>query len=102
MLYKENNGVLRWFAVFGAALGMLLYKKTVGTRFVKLISILIQKELHIAGRILRFIFKPFRWFIGKVKGLCRILRGGAKKTGRCMKKKLTAFRKVFRILLYKN
>ncbi len=102
MLYKENNGILRWFAVFGAALGMLLYKKIVGTRFVKLVSVLIQKEIHIAGKILGFIFRPLRWFIGKVKGLCRILKGGAKKKGRYMKKKLTAFQKVFRILLYKN
>ena len=102
MLYKENNGILRWFAVFGAALGLLLYKKIVGTRFVKLVSVLIQKEIHIAGKILGFIFRPLRWFIGKVKGLCRILKGGAKKKGRYMKKKLTAFQKVFRILLYKN
>ena len=27
MLYEENNGILRWFAVFGAALGMIVYKK---------------------------------------------------------------------------
>lgn len=33
MLYKENNGILRWFAVFGAAVGMLLYKKTIGRFF---------------------------------------------------------------------
>ncbi|MCM1561824.1 MAG: spore cortex biosynthesis protein YabQ, partial [Butyrivibrio sp.] len=32
MLYKENNGVLRWFAVMGAALGMLFYKWTVKNR----------------------------------------------------------------------
>ena len=28
MLYEENNGILRWFAVFGAALGMIVYKKS--------------------------------------------------------------------------
>ena len=28
VLYEENNGMLRWFAVAGAALGMFLYKKT--------------------------------------------------------------------------
>ena len=27
VLYEENNGMLRWFAVAGAALGMFMYKK---------------------------------------------------------------------------
>lgn len=102
MLYKENNGILRWFAVFGAALGMLLYKKIVGNRFVKLISVLIQKEIHIISKILGFIFKPLRRLIKKVVRFCRFLGGRTKKTGRYLKKKLTSFKKVFRILLYKN
>ena len=86
MLYKENNGILRWFAVFGAALGMLLYKKIIGTRFVKLISVLIQKEIHIISKILGFIFRPLGWLAKKAMGFCRCLSGRAKKTGRYMKK----------------
>ena len=102
MLYKENNGILRWFAVFGAALGMLLYKKIIGVRFVKLISVLIQKEIHIISKILGFIFRPLGWLVKKTMGFCRFLGGRAKKTGRYMKKKLTWFKKVFKILVYKN
>ena len=34
ILYRENNGVLRWFAVVGATLGMLFYKSVVKNRFV--------------------------------------------------------------------
>ena len=102
MLYEENNGILRWFAVFGAALGMLLYKKIIGVRFVKLISVLIQKEIHIISKILGFIFRPLGWLVKKEMGFCRFLGGRAKKTGRYMKKKLTWFQKVFKILVYKN
>jgi len=36
MLYEENNGILRWFAVFGAALGMAAYKKSVSPFLVKI------------------------------------------------------------------
>lgn len=102
MLYKENNGILRWFAVFGAALGMLLYKKIVGVRFVKLISVLIRKEIHIICKILGFVFRPLRWFIRKAGGFCGILGGRAKKIWRYMKKKLTAFKKMLRMLIYKH
>ena len=28
VLYEENNGILRWFAVVGACVGMIAYKKT--------------------------------------------------------------------------
>ena len=59
MLYEENNGILRWFAVFGAAFGMLLYKKIIGMHFVKLLSALIKKEIHIICKIIGFILKPF-------------------------------------------
>ena len=35
MLYRENNGTLRWFAVAGAFCGMLLYKKTISLFFIR-------------------------------------------------------------------
>ena len=38
MLYRENNGILRWFAVVGAALGMLIYKAIIKNRFVNIVS----------------------------------------------------------------
>ena len=42
MLVEENNGILRWFAVFGATLGMLVYKESVSDFFVKTASTLIR------------------------------------------------------------
>ena len=47
MLIRENNGILRWFAVAGAMAGMLLYQLTLGALFVKYVSLLLQKILHM-------------------------------------------------------
>ena len=38
MLYEENNGILRWFAVFGATLGMIAYKKSISPLIVNILS----------------------------------------------------------------
>lgn len=35
LLYYGNNGVVRFFAIIGAAIGMLLYGKTLGRLYVK-------------------------------------------------------------------
>ena len=59
MMYHESNGNLRWFAVIGALIGMLLYKKLVSPWFVKYVSLWL-------GKVLKFILKPFR--TAKAKG----------------------------------
>ena len=91
-----------FWAACAVAVFYMLYKKIIGVRFVKLISVLIQKEIHIISKILGFIFRPLGWLVKKAMGFCRFLGGRAKKTGRYMKKKLTWFQKVFKVLVYKN
>lgn len=102
MLIRENNGVLRWFAIVGASAGMFLYKKTLGNLFVKYISLLIQRLLHLVGKILNLLFRPLQ-LVGKR------IEGSGKKSGkwlkirlRRLKKKLTERRKVLRIILHKR
>ena len=102
MLYKENNGILRWFAVFGAALGMLLYKRTVSGRFVRLMSLFIKKEIHIIHKVLGFIFKPFLWIVKKFSSFCRFIWKRAKKIWKYMKKRLTSFVKMLKISVSKQ
>lgn len=41
LLYYENDGVIRFFAVLGAAVGMFLYVRTVGRLYVKALYRLI-------------------------------------------------------------
>lgn len=64
LLYYGNNGVIRFVAVFGAALGMLFYVVTVGRIFVKVGYFLINKTIgsvfRFLGRILRKLHKILR------------------------------------------
>ncbi len=102
MLYEENNGVLRWFAVAGAAVGMLLYKGIVGKKFVKIVSVILLKEIHILRKIAGFIFRPFRWFIKKIRVFFCFFRRKEKRLCKYVKKKLTGFTKALKIILYKH
>ena len=102
MLIRENNGILRWFAVAGAMAGMLLYKLTLGALFVKYVSLLLQKILHIVGRLLYMAFKPLNlvrrrlaWMRKKSENRLKLGVLGAKK-------KLTARRKLLKMVLKKR
>ena len=60
MMYHESNGHLRWFAVIGALIGMLLYKKLVSPWLVKYVSLWLSKVFQMLGKVLNFLLKPFR------------------------------------------
>ena len=51
LMYRESNGMLRWFAVLGAGTGIFLYKKLLGRYYVHYVSRFLQKILY---RIRRF------------------------------------------------
>lgn len=102
MLYEENNGILRWFAVFGAVLGMAAYKKSVSPFLVKIITMVIERVFHGLFCILGFLFKPVRFAGGKVRGgACAVSKRG-KKAGRCLKKQLTERVNLLKITLCKH
>lgn len=102
LLYKENNGILRWFAVMGAAFGMLLYKKIIGGHFVYIVSAVVEKEIHIIRRIFGFLFRPLRWGMGKAGAVVGSLHKSEKKIFKYMKKKLTDFLKMLKITICKH
>lgn len=96
LMYHESNGTLRWFAVFGALAGMLLYKKLVSPFFVKYVSLLL-------GRLLKIIFKPLS-FLGRKTGQGVRKTGSgvrriAARIGRRIKNRLTSFLKLLKINL---
>lgn len=84
LLYRENNGTLRWFVVLGAAAGMFLYKLTAGRFFVRGVSFVLCKVLGALGKVWKIASRPFRML------------------GRVLKKKLTYFKKVFKMILYRH
>lgn len=52
LLYRLSDGVIRWFAVMGLFLGMLLYKKIFSGPFVRFMSTVIGRTLDIVHRLL--------------------------------------------------
>lgn len=115
MLYRFNNGVIRWFAVFGMVVGMLLYHLTVSAVFVKYASRLLKRVLRILCRALRFakraaltilrriqgIFRhvgrffaqPFRFVSGKLRALTANMNKRHKKVTNSSKKRLKSSEK---------
>lgn len=95
MLNEENNGTLRWFAVAGAGLGMLLYKKTLSPVIIHIMSMLLQ-------RIFGFVFKPVQFIGKKIYRMLRTFKGKMRKLGKYMKNKLTYCLKLLKITLCKH
>lgn len=102
MLYEENNGILRWFAVFGAALGMIVYKKSISSLIINSISMLIERIFHILFCILRFLLRPVRFLVRKIRKFLSVFSRKGKKVGKCAKNKLTWKMKLLKIALCRH
>lgn len=102
MLYRENNGVLRWFAVVGAALGMLFYKAVVKNRFVYIMSTCIYKIMWFVFRIIQIMLKPLKCLLFAFSRFVRFLRKKLKKVKEFIKKRLTVCIKMLKMVLCKH
>lgn len=102
MLYEENNGILRWFAVFGATLGMLAYKKSISRPLVDFLSAMIARIFRALFRIIGFLLKPFRFVCGKLGRAVKFSSRKGRKAGKCVKNKLTGRIKLLKITLSKH
>ena len=99
LMYHESDGTLRWFAVLGALVGMLTYKKLISGFFVKYVSLVLQKIFHYLGIAGNFLLKPFRVIGRNTANIARkTARRGSKSTN-FLKKKLTFFLKVLKMNL---
>ncbi|MDE5699226.1 MAG: spore cortex biosynthesis protein YabQ [Lachnospiraceae bacterium] len=67
LLYYGNNGVIRFAAVLGAAVGMLVYAVTVGRFFVKVTFFMIDKTIGSLFRLIRKIIGKLRKLLRPVK-----------------------------------
>lgn len=86
MLYRFNNGIIRWFAVFGMLVGMVLYHLTISVPFVKHLS-------RWLGRFCRWIWRPIRCLFGKMHNKLARIGSKGKKVTNSFKKKLKRKRK---------
>lgn len=102
MLYEENNGVLRWFAVFGATLGMILYKETISNFLVNFFSKILTCLFRLLYRVLGLLLRPVRFLAGKISHIWGKGMRKGKRAGRSVKKKLTRGAKLLKITLCKQ
>lgn len=102
VLVEENNGTLRWFVVAGAALGMIVYKKSVSPLYVNTMSAILGAIFHFLCKITRCCAKPVKRVANIVFFALKRGRYKGKKCKKCIKKKLTVFIKLLKITLCKQ
>ncbi len=74
LLYRENDGAVRGYALFAVAVGMLFYHQTVSGWLVEHIAGVLRPVFGVLSAPMRFLFRKLRKFL--------------KLTGRFHKKKL--------------
>lgn len=102
LLYHENNGAFRWFAIMGAAVGMLLFKKTVSPLLVKYVSRLLLWIRRILAKLTAFLITPFRRAGRRAEDAAASLFRKAKQFARFFKKRLTVRYRMAKMILYKH
>ncbi|MDE6063658.1 MAG: spore cortex biosynthesis protein YabQ, partial [Lachnospiraceae bacterium] len=60
LMHAQSNGTLRWFAVFGALIGMILYKKTISPFYVKWSCFVLMKKINFFIRFMNFLVNLLR------------------------------------------
>ena len=102
MLYRENNGVLRWFTVLGATFGMILYKLLASKIFVHIMYSIIYKIMWFIFRVIQVVLKPVKCLFFGIRRFVRFLGRKLKKVKESIKKRLTVCRKTIRMILHKQ
>ena len=102
MLYRENNGILRWFTVIGAMLGMVCYKWLVSKMFIQIMSTCIYKIMRILFRILQIIVKPIKILLNRLGKITNFFRKKIKKCQNYIKNRLTVCIKMVKMVLCKH
>ena len=99
VLYKTNNGVIRWFSVVGAGIGMLVYKNVIGEHLVEIMSTIIKYIQDVVSGVIRTLFRPAKRLFKRVSSKWKKERRKLKKQ---IKKKLTGNIKKVKIALCKH
>lgn len=80
VLYRENNGVLRWYCVGGAFLGMVFYGKTISPYLVQFMSTILNKILHLVSAFGKLLARPIKvLFLGVRKAQKKLCKFFTKK-----------------------
>jgi spore cortex biosynthesis protein YabQ len=66
MMYKQNDGIIRGFAILAMLIGMIIYHCGISNWLVNLVSNCINKILSIIGNTILLILKPFIYIFMKI------------------------------------
>lgn len=110
MLYEYHNGSLRFYTILGVCGGIFLYTVSVGALFVKYSARLLNKTkegaVKAAGAVGKktesALEKPRRMITSKLYALKMLASKKYRHFCRVIKKKLTVFRKMIKIVLCKH
>lgn len=102
LLYKMNNGMVRWYSIAGAFIGMILYKKSIGQYMVVVCSKMIRKTLHVVHRLFMYAISPIRWLLRKTNPVFMRIAQKIRNTQKIAKNKLTHAMIGSKISLYKK
>lgn len=110
MLYEYHNGSLRFYTILGVCAGIFIYTASVGTLFVKYSAKLLNRTKEgafraagAAGRKAENILeKPRRAMASKLYAFRKISGKMYRHFCRIVKKKLTMYYKMIRIVLCKH
>lgn len=86
LMYHESDGKLRWFAVLGALIGMMLYRKLVSPFFVKYVTMALNSMIGLLRKVLRWLCKPLGF-------VCRKAGHAAGTVGRRTGRRIRQFRR---------
>lgn len=102
MLYRENDGTLRWFAVLGATIGMFFYKLIIRDGFINIMSTFLYKIMWLLSRVLLIVLKPLKRLFCAGKTLVLQIGKSLEKCKKIIKKRLTVCIKTLRMVLCKH
>lgn len=102
MLYRENNGNLRWFVVAGISLGMLLYNGTISKLLTDRIAKLLQLFFKGLAKIFSILFTPLKYVLQVVKKSANFLEKRGEKLYSFKKKQLKKLAKRVKIITSKH
>ena len=102
MLYEENNGILRWFAVAGVGGGMLVYKVTFSSLVVKAAVKVLGGILGLLRRLLLILTRPAVLAGRKIRKGRRFLGRKSRKMAKTLKNRSTERRKALKMILCKR
>ena len=97
MLYYENNGAFRWFAVLGAGIGMIIYRWILGRFLVEWLSRFLLWLKHLLGRLIRLVLAPWRRAGNFCRKKAHLCGRRLKRKARSLKKRLTVQLRLFKI-----